>query len=230
EVFRHAIGEVIRVRIAAEVGERQHDDRETRRLRAVCPLTWKEPRAYPPGPSGREKNEQCRQTQHDPTPTVRRDGANEERGPGRERYAWNQGPIRSDGLLDVLELPLARIHESDRQLAADVIVDRTGHEHATGPADERQDHALMRLEVAHRGGLVLVHEPAVAGDIGGKNGGEPTVEEALLGHVFSALAGARQSSVLHTAVRIARTVLLDETMELLVLRRQSIDGIKTRNV
>jgi len=44
--------------------------------------------------------------------------------------------------------------------------------------------------------------------------------------VFSALAGARQSSVLHTAVRIARTVLLDETMELLVLRRQSIDGTK----
>src|SRR5207244_12083260 len=66
----------------------------------------------------------------------------------------------------------------------------------------------MRLEYAYRGGLVLVHEPAVAGDIGGKNGGEPTVEEALLGHVFSALAGARQSSVLHTAVRIARTVLL----------------------
>jgi hypothetical protein len=43
----------------------------------------------------------------------------------------------------------------------------------TVPADERQDHGLMGLEVAHGGGLVLVHEPTVARDIGGKNGGEP---------------------------------------------------------
>jgi hypothetical protein len=34
--------------------------------------------------------------------------------------------------------------------------------------DQRQDHALMRLEVAHGGRLVFVHEPAVAGDVGGK--------------------------------------------------------------
>jgi len=31
----------------------------------------------------------------------------------------------------------------------------------------------MRLEVPHGGGLVLVHESAVAGDIGGENRGEP---------------------------------------------------------
>src|SRR5439155_19259909 len=48
------------------------------------------------------------------------------------------------------------------------------HDPPTVPADEGQDHVLIHLEVAHRGGLVLVHEPAVAGDIGGKNGGEPT--------------------------------------------------------
>jgi hypothetical protein len=177
--------------------------------------------------------------------------------------AWNHDPIRSYGLRDVLELPLARIHERKRQLAGDVIVDCTRHEHATGlgerfqpsrdvdavtvdsgvvvdhiaqidahakphasmlgdafvalghhglnldrtlrrgdhagkfsqnavaggvddpstvPADERQDGALMRLEVAHGGGLVLVHESAVAGDIGGENGGKPTVHRGLSAH------------------------------------------------
>jgi hypothetical protein len=40
-------------------------------------------------------------------------------------------------------------------------------------ADQRQDHALMGLEVTHGGRLVLVHEPAVARDVGGENGGEP---------------------------------------------------------
>jgi hypothetical protein len=37
----------------------------------------------------------------------------------------------------------------------------------------------MGLEVAHGGGLVLVHEPAVARDIGGKNGGEPALCRGL---------------------------------------------------
>jgi hypothetical protein len=47
----------------------------------------------------------------------------------------------------------------------------------------------MGLEVAHGGGLVLVHEPAVARDIGGKNGGEPALYRGLFVHdVFSALA------------------------------------------
>ena len=49
----------------------------------------------------------------------------------------------------------------------------------------------MGLEVAHGGGLVLVHEPAVARDIGGKNGGEPALYRGLFVHdVFSALAQA----------------------------------------
>ena len=43
------------------------------------------------------------------------------------------------------------------------------------PGDQRQDHALMRLEVAHDGGLVFMHEPAVAGDIGGEDGSESAV-------------------------------------------------------
>jgi hypothetical protein len=57
------------------------------------------------------------------------------------------------------------------------------------PADQWQDHALMGLEVLHGGGLILVHEPAVARDIGGKNGSEPALYRALFVHdVSSALA------------------------------------------
>ena len=43
---------------------------------------------------------------------------------------------------------------------------------AAVPTHQRQDHGLVALEVADRGGLVLAHEPAVAGDVGGKNGRE----------------------------------------------------------
>jgi hypothetical protein len=43
------------------------------------------------------------------------------------------------------------------------------------PGDQRQDHVLVRLEVAHGGGLVFVHEPAVAGDVCGEDGGESAV-------------------------------------------------------
>jgi hypothetical protein len=46
---------------------------------------------------------------------------------------------------------------------------------ASVPGDQGQDHALMRLEVAHGGGLVFVHEPAVAGDVGGQDGGESAI-------------------------------------------------------
>jgi hypothetical protein len=49
----------------------------------------------------------------------------------------------------------------------------------------------MGLEVAHGGGLVLVHEPAVARDIGGKNGGEPALYRGFSVHdLFSAPAQA----------------------------------------
>jgi hypothetical protein len=64
----------------------------------------------------------------------------------------------------------------------------------TVPADQRQDHALMGLEVPHGGGLIRVHEPAVANDIGGKNGREPTLNRGLFVHdAFSALAPASRS-------------------------------------
>jgi hypothetical protein len=59
------------------------------------------------------------------------------------------------------------------------------------PADQRQDHTLMGLEVAHGAGLVLVHEPAVARDIGGKDGGEPPLYRGVFVHdVFSVLGQA----------------------------------------
>ena len=48
----------------------------------------------------------------------------------------------------------------------------------------------MGLEVAHRGGLVFVHEPAVACDISGKNGGEPALYGELFVHDVFALAQA----------------------------------------
>ena len=50
------------------------------------------------------------------------------------------------------------------------------------PGDQRQDHALMRLEVAHGGGLVFVHKPAVAGDVGGEDGGESAVHRGPRAH------------------------------------------------
>jgi hypothetical protein len=40
----------------------------------------------------------------------------------------------------------------------------------------------MGLEVAYGGGLIRVHEPAVAGDVGGKNGGEPTPQRGRFVH------------------------------------------------
>jgi hypothetical protein len=58
------------------------------------------------------------------------------------------------------------------------------------PADEREDHALMGLEVPHGGGLVFVHEVAVTSNIGGKNSGEPTLYRGLFVHEFPALAQA----------------------------------------
>src|SRR5262245_18265986 len=41
-------------------------------------------------------------------------------------------------------------------------------------ADHRQDRRLVTLERAHRGSLVLRHEAAIAGDVRGEDGGEPT--------------------------------------------------------
>jgi hypothetical protein len=263
QVFGYAIGEVVLARIATQVPKGQHNDRETRRLCAVCSVTWKEARAHPPRSCRPEENQERRHAPPDPTPAVRYGGAPAERGDGLGGCARNVELIDPHRLLDVLDLPLAHILEGDRQLAADLIVDGTGNEHATRlgqrlqpgrdvdpvtvdpvlvvdhipqidadakqhaatlrhplvtrrhpgldldralggadhagklshdavaggvddpptvPADQRQDHALMGLEVPHGGGLIRVHEPAVAGDVGGKNPGEPTPYRGLLVH------------------------------------------------
>jgi hypothetical protein len=49
----------------------------------------------------------------------------------------------------------------------------------------------MGFEVPHGGGFVLMHQSAIARDIGCKNGGEPALYRGLFVHdVFSALAEA----------------------------------------
>jgi hypothetical protein len=57
------------------------------------------------------------------------------------------------------------------ELGEDAIAGRVD-DAAAMAAHQRQDHGLMALEVADRAGLVLAHETAVAGDVGGKNGRE----------------------------------------------------------
>ena len=59
----------------------------------------------------------------------------------------------------------------------------------------------MGLEVAHGGDLVLVHQPAVTGNIGGKNGGEPTRYRGLFVHAV----------VWHIALRIAGQCFFSKT-------------------
>ena len=43
-------------------------------------------------------------------------------------------------------------------------------------ADQGQNHGLMPLEITDRRRLVLPHEAAVAGDVGGEDGGEPALD------------------------------------------------------
>ena len=49
-------------------------------------------------------------------------------------------------------------------------------------ANQWEDHGLMPLEVAHRRGVVIAHQPAVASDIGGQNGDEPTLYRGFFVH------------------------------------------------
>src|SRR5262245_47888583 len=105
----------------------------------------------------------------------------------------------------------------DRALGGADDAGKLGHDAVAGgvddppavPADQGQDHALVGFEVAHGGGLVLVHEPAVARDVGGKNGGEPTLYGGLFVHdAFSALAEASGGSVAHRLADREDTALL----------------------
>jgi len=54
------------------------------------------------------------------------------------------------------------------------------------------------LRSRNRRGLVLAHEPAVAGDIGGKNGGEPTLSREFSVHHL--LSGATANGGIKLAV------------------------------
>ena len=59
-----------------------------------------------------------------------------------------------------------------RKLGEDTVTSRVD-DTATVTAHDRQDHGLMCFEVADGGGLVLAHEPTVAGDVGSENRREP---------------------------------------------------------
>ena len=64
------------------------------------------------------------------------------------------------------------------------------HDAAAVAGHQRQDHGLVALEVADRGGFVLAHKPAVAGDVGGKNGSEPALDRGFfVHHVISLVIG-----------------------------------------
>src|SRR5262245_63238437 len=71
-----------------------------------------------------------------------------------------------------------------RKLGQDTVASRVDDATAI-VADQRQEHSLMALEVADCRVLVLAHEPAVAGDISGKNGSEPTLSREFFVHHLS---------------------------------------------
>ena len=85
---------------------------------------------------------------------------------------------RHDGL--DLDRALGRVDHA-RELGQDAVAGGVDDAAAVA-ADQRQDHRLVRLEVVDRRGLVLAHEPAVAGDVGGKNGGEPAIRRGVVVH------------------------------------------------
>ena len=79
---------------------------------------------------------------------------------------------RHDGL--DLDRALGRVDHAG-ELGQDAVA-RGVDDAAAVAADQRQDHRLVPLEVADRRGLVLPHEPAVAGDVGREDGGEPALD------------------------------------------------------
>ena len=92
---------------------------------------------------------------------------------------------RHDGL--DLDPALSRVDYA-RELGQDAIP-RGVDDAAAVAADQRQDRRLVPLEVADRRGLVLSHEAAVAGDVGGENGGEPALHRGVVvRHLLSCAA------------------------------------------
>ena len=90
---------------------------------------------------------------------------------------------------DALELDCAFGRtDNTRKLGQNTVAGRVDDATAI-VANQRQDHSLMALEVANRRVLVFTHESAVAGDIGGKNGGKPTLSrEFFVHHLLSGAA------------------------------------------
>jgi hypothetical protein len=85
------------------------------------------------------------------------------------------------------------------KLGEDAVARRVDYA-ATVAAHQGQDHGLVGLEVADRGGLVLAHEPAVAGDVRGQKGGEPALDRLFSVH-HMILAGISSGSRLSQPAR-----------------------------
>jgi hypothetical protein len=68
-----------------------------------------------------------------------------------------------------------------RKLGQDAVASRVDDAAAIA-ANQGEDHGLVSLEVAHRGGIVLAHQPAVASDIGGQNGDKSTLHRGFFVH------------------------------------------------
>ena len=117
----------------------------------------------------------------------------------RKRMRRDSGTLLVAGRHDGLDLDraLGRVDHA-RELGQDAVA-RGVDDAAAVAADQRQDHRLVPLEVADRRGLVLAHEAAVAGDVGGQNGGEPSLHRGILVHsLFSCAArGTRWAALWH---------------------------------
>ena len=92
----------------------------------------------------------------------------------------DRGVALGHGLLD-RDRALDRIHDAG-ELGEDAVAGRVD-DAAAVLADHRQDDRLVRLEVADGRVFVSAHERAVAGDVGGEDGGQPALNLGVPGAV-----------------------------------------------
>jgi hypothetical protein len=93
-----------------------------------------------------------------------------------KEHAPRRGHVRIACSHDRLNLHRALCRaDRARELGEDAVARRVD-DAAAVLADQRQDHGLVTLEVADGRRLVLPHEPAVTGDVGSQDGGEPTLD------------------------------------------------------
>jgi len=110
-----------------------------------------------------------------------------------------------------LDGALGRVDHA-RELGQDAVASGVD-DAAVVPADQRQDHCLMSLEVADCLGLVLAHKAAVAGDVGGENSREPALHRGIVvDHLFSRAAEARVVSRLMWKMQDAASGLRPDSM------------------